>query len=393
MSREQLVAMARRNLAHVKAGTVDQAPDVSRVPAMNYYDPGRWQAEVERIFKRLPLMLAFSSELREPGAYKAMEVVGTPVLLTRGTDGALRAFVNVCSHRGAIVVPEGLGTARRFTCPYHAWSYSQDGDLVGILSREEFGAVDTSCLGLTPLPVAERAGLVFVVLTPGAGVDVDAFLCGYDSLLADFGYQDWHLVSRCQLDGPNWKVAYDGYLDFYHLPILHKDSFGPNTPNRALYDAFGPHQRVTFPNRELLALEDVPDENWDIDLLAGVWTIFPHVSIAPFQAGGRGALVSQLFPADNADRSITIQSYFLDHEPSPEEREKAEAQAAFLERVVREEDYATGLRIQRAVKTGAKTEFLFGRNEGGGQAFHGWVDRVLALDDADLDGAFRSAVS
>ena len=123
-----------------------------------------------------------------------------------------------------------------------------------------------------------------------------------------------------------------------------------------------------------------------------MWTIFPHVSIAPFEAGGRGALVSQLFPADNADRSVTIQSFFLDHEPAPEEREEAEAHAAFLEHVVRDEDYYTGLRIQRAVKTGAKTEFLFGRNEGGGQAFHGWVDRMLALDDAKLYSAFRSAV-
>jgi carnitine monooxygenase subunit len=389
--RRQLVEMARENIAHVRAGTIAPEADVHRVPATNYFDPARWQLEVDRIFKRLPLLLGFTAELRERGAYKALEVAGVPVLLTRAEDGAMRAFVNMCSHRGAIVVEEGLGNARRFSCPYHAWTYDQSGDLVGILNRDDFGAVDTSCLGLTPLPVAERAGLIFVVLTPGAVMDIDASLCGYDALLGHFGFGDWHLIARRTLTGPNWKVAYDGYLDFYHLPILHKNSFGPSFPNRAIYHAWGPHQRVTAPNPKLLTLEATPEESWDTyQLLGGVWTIFPHVSIASFEAGGRGALISQLFPGADADSSLTIQSYFLDHEPDDEERALAEKQADFLEHVVRDEDYYTGSRIQRAVKTGAKTEFLFGRNEGGGHRFHQWVDRMIAADDATFLDLYRA---
>ena len=158
-SQSQLVEMAKRNLAHVKAGSVDQAPDVYRVPATNYYDPERFTLEMERIFKRLPLVLGFSAELREPGSYRAMQVADTPVLLTRAADGKIRAFLNVCSHRGAIVAPEGHGRARRFSCPYHGWSYDNRGALVGITNHDEFGTVDTGCLGLTALPVAERAGI------------------------------------------------------------------------------------------------------------------------------------------------------------------------------------------------------------------------------------------
>ena len=392
MSRDQLVDMAKRNLVHLHAGTIDLAPSIGRVPVTNYYDPTRWQAEVAKIFKRLPLMLAFSCELRAPGSYKAMEVAGVPVLLNRGADGNVRAFVNMCSHRGAIIVPEGHGSARRFTCPYHAWSYNEHGDLVGILDRADFGELDTSCLGLTPLPVAERAGLVFAALTPGASLDIDGFLCGYDDMLAHFGFADWHLISQRTVSGPNWKVAYDGYLDFYHLPILHKNTFGPNYPNRALYDSWGPHQRVTSPNPKLQALEETPEDDWDVRLLmGGVWTIFPHVSIATFEAGGRGALISQLFPGPDPDTSVTVQNYLLDHEPDDDERVLAAQQADFLEMVVRDEDYFTGNRIQRSVKTGAKREFLFGRNEGGGQRFHGWVDRILATDDADLPSLFGAS--
>jgi phenylpropionate dioxygenase-like ring-hydroxylating dioxygenase large terminal subunit len=389
MSRQHLVAMARANLAHVAAGTIPQEPDVFRVPAANYTDPDRFAQEVAQVFRRLPLMLGFTAEVPAPGDYKAMTVAGTPVLLTRGGDGVLHAFVNMCSHRGAVLVEDGTGSARRFTCPYHAWSYDQEGTLVGILSRDDFGEVDTTCLGLTPLAVTERHGLIFVTLTPGAGLDVDRFLCGYGELLAHFGFEAWHVVSQRSIAGPNWKVAYDGYLDLYHLPILHRNTFGPNISNQAIYHAWGPHQRVTSPNPKLEKLLDRPEEDWPIEsLISGVWTIFPHVSIASFEAGGRGALVSQLFPGPQVGTSITIQNYLVEQKPEGEELELALKQADFLEHVVRDEDYATGLKIQLAATTGAKSEFLFGRNEGGGHRFHGWVDRILASDDDALATLF-----
>jgi carnitine monooxygenase subunit len=105
--RDRIVAFARRGMEHAKAGTADLVDDVFRVPISAYIDPARFQVEVDRIFKRLPLMLGLSSELQEPGAYRALDVAGVPVLMTRGNDGALRAFVNQCSHRGAMVVRLG----------------------------------------------------------------------------------------------------------------------------------------------------------------------------------------------------------------------------------------------------------------------------------------------
>jgi len=393
MSKAQLVSMARRNLTHVKAGTVDQAPGVYRVPAANYHDPERWRLEMQRVFARVPLVLGFSAELREAGAYRALWAGDVPVLLTRAADGEIRAFLNVCSHRGAVVVPDGSGRARRFTCPYHAWSYDDRGALVGIYKSEDFGDPDTSCLGLTPLPVAERAGLIFGVLTPGASVDFDAFLCGYDALLAHHRLDECFFVGRQAVDGPNWKVAYDGYLDFYHLPILHRESFGSKIPGDALYDAWGPHQRVSMPNLAYLELEKKSEEEWDVaSLISGVWTIFPHISIADFDAGGKLYMVSQLFPGATADESVTIQNFFATSEPDAERRTQLEGMMKFLEHVVRDEDYFTGNRIQKAVKTGAKSEFMFGRNEGGGQRFHRWVDAILRTEDAQLPKLFAEGI-
>ena len=375
-NRKQFVMMARANLEHVAAGNApSQAADVLRVPVANYLDPQRWQREVD-LFRRLPLMLALGGELRGPNSYKATTVMDIPVLITRDASGEVHAFVNQCSHRGAVVVADGIGTSRRFACPYHNWTYDAEGDLVGITDREFFGDVDAACMGLTPLAVAERAGLIFVVITPGVAMDIDAHLCGYDSVLDYFGFGDWHLVSSREIAGPNWKIAYDGYLDFYHLPYLHRKTFGPDISNRPIYNEWGPHQRVTAPDPSMVKFADTPDSEWDLDwICGGVWTIFPHIS---FAGGSSGGLISQLFPGREPGSSVTVQNYFVAAEMSPEAFAEAKLSADFLEMVVRDEDYFTGLRQQRAMASGAKEFMLFGRNEGGGQRFHQMLDEYLA---------------
>jgi hypothetical protein len=221
-----------------------------------------------------------------------------------------------------------------------------------------------------------------VTLNPSSTLDIDAFLAGYDKCLEHFGFDKWHYFSSRVVEGPNWKIAYDGYMDFYHLPILHKNTFGPDMFSQAMYHAWGPHQRVSTPNA---ALADVPESEWsDAALMAGVWTIFPHVSIAGFDGGGRGVMISQLFPGESAQRSYTIQNYLMEKEPDEEQTKKAHEQFALLEHVVRDEDYATGLKQQRALATGAKPYVMFGRNEGGGQRFHRFVDELIEVEDDAL---------
>lgn len=380
-----MVEAAKRIIAHTKAGTVPLADGVVQVPAANYLDADRWRLEIDRIFRRLPLVLGFSRELREPHSYSSVEVLGVPVLLVRGGDGVLRSFVNTCSHRGAVVMPPGIGEARRFTCPYHAWSYDDTGALVGVLDRAEFGEFDTSCHGLTPLPVAERAGLVLGGIVPGRDLDIDRFLCGYDEMLQHLGLADCTVVGRQTVPGPNWKLCYDGYLDFYHLPVLHKQTFGPDFPNRIISDAWGPHQRNTSPDPRLLKLEQLLEADWPVRKIdGGIWTVFPHVSIASFMAGGRIYLVSQLLPGATPDSSVTVQHFLVEGELDDARREMVRQQMDFLLHVVRDEDYATCDGIQRGLRTGAKQHVLFGRNEEPCQRFHAWVDALVAADDEEL---------
>ena len=393
MSRSDLIAMARHNMGHTKAGTIDQAPTIHGIPAKDYFDAERWQKEMDGVFRRMPLMLAMTCELRQPGDYKAMDAAGVPVLISRGRDGVARAFLNSCSHRGAQIMEEGKGNTHRFTCPYHAWTYSTEGELKGVFAKEQFGELDFSCHGLPELPLYERSGLIWVVLSTEEKVDFDAFMAGYDGVLAEFGFEDWTFFQSRRLEGPNWKVAYDGYLDLYHLPILHKETFGSNMPHQALYYSWGPHQRVSSPSPDLLDIEQKPEAEWPQDmLLQGVFTIFPHISIASFDGGGgRGVMLSQLFPGDTPLSSYTVQNYVLEKAPTAEQEVAADAQFKFLETVVRDEDYSTGLKLQRALASGLRKELMFGRNEVGGQRFHGWVDRLIEADDAELPKLFENA--
>jgi len=396
MSRDELISMTRNLVEHGAADTMEYADEVVRIPASAYIDPDLYEREKKEIFRRLPLMVAPSCELPNPGDFKAMEICGVPLLLTRQKDGSVVALLNMCAHRGNPVA-SGSGNASRFTCGYHGWTFKNDGALVGIASPQDFGAIDKAAHCLTRFPVYEKAGLIWATLDPDSKLDIADYLCGYDDLLTAFGFDDWHLFSKRTLAGPNWKTAYDGYLDFYHLPVLHKDTFGADFYNRANYFAWGPHQRLSTPSKfaikvsadddQELDLTQVADEDLPYEVLVqGVWTIFPHISIASFYGGGlRGALISQLFPGETVGESFTTQYYVMEHEPKDEDAIKAaHEQFDFLEIVVRDEDYATGKRQHEALQSGLMKEVLFGRNERGGQVFHQWVEKLTNASDADL---------
>lgn len=394
MTREQLVSIARRSLEHRAAGTQDRAESVVEIPANSYLDADRWRSELQLVFGRLPLVVAASCELREPHSYVSGEIAGTPFLVTRDTDGQLGAFFNVCSHRGAIVEASGSGTSRRHTCSYHGWTYDSSGALVGVPDAGDFGDIDRPCLSLTPLPCAERAGLVWISTSQEPGIDFDTYLCGYGEVLEHLDLANCYPVGRQEVPGPNWKIAYDGYLDFYHLPVLHRESFGPQMSTKAMYDAWGPHQKVTSPELGNEQLIDVPESDWPTDqLVNGVFTVFPNVSIAKFDTAGTLWMVSLLSPGEAPGESTTVQLFLRTSEPGDAQLEVTRRHMAFARHVVEDEDYWMGRRVQRALASGAKQAVLFGRNEGGGQQFHAFVDRLLATRDDELSLLFEDMVA
>ncbi len=120
--------VAGRLLTHLDEDTTDSLDGTFAVAIDNYLDPRRSEArEVDVLFRSSPVVAALTAHLPNPGSYRAIDIAGVPVLTVRQGDGGVRAFINACRHRGALVVADGCGQARRFTCPYHAWSYDDEG--------------------------------------------------------------------------------------------------------------------------------------------------------------------------------------------------------------------------------------------------------------------------
>lgn len=367
---------------YVENNRTDQAADVMTVPASAYTDPGIWAREMDLIFGRLPILAALSVELPNPGDYKAADISGKPILITRLKDGSIRAMLNVCSHRSMLVAQEGRGNCSRFSCPYHGWTFGNDGRLVGVADPHKFGDFDKSENGLTQLPVHERGGLIFVVMTPGLEVDFDAFLGGMIEDIERLNFQDWHYCGNREIFGANWKVAYDGYLEGYHFAAAHPTTINLITfCNVMHFEGYGPHLLIGFPNLNVATLKDVPHEElWkrESNGFDFIRTFFPNVSIfvAP-----ELTQIAQLIPGPTPAENRTV-LHFLTRQPPANEEEKAKTEGAidWLSGVVDREDYQVGLKVQRGLNSGAHKNVVFGKNERGNQYFHKWVAWYLAND-------------
>ena len=350
-------------------------------PVANYLDPALFEAEKALIFRSVPLPLALSCELVGKNSWKAIDVAGTPVVITRDAAGQVHAMLNVCRHRGAQVCAPGLGTSRTLTCPYHAWSYRMDGQLAGIYGASTFGDFDAGERGLVQLPVEERHGLVFVCLTPGLPMDLDGWLADVAPVLDSLRLAECSHFSTRMMPGPNWKVAVEGYLEGYHFASLHTDTvFRTNLSNTAAWDSFGHHQRNAFALRPVADLGDTPREQWDPATLAGpiVW-LFPGFAIA----GGWRDRIAVAFPLPGATptESMTEQR-ILTRTPVTDDRERHEAEFArdWFYDVTYGEDYLTGYGVQQGIPALADKTMIFGRNEPGVQHLHRSINAVMAAN-------------
>ncbi|HBC54942.1 MAG TPA: hypothetical protein DCZ06_11815, partial [Alphaproteobacteria bacterium] len=240
MEKAMQIELSERLLAYNAQGTQALAEAPFRNDVSAYTDRARLAREQELLFRQTPLFMGISRQIPKPGDYLTNHLTGVPILVIRGDDGEAKAFLNVCRHRGAKLL-EGCGKGkRRFSCPYHGWTYDTSGALVNILEEKKFGSVDKATLGLTPLPVEEKYGLIFVRPTPGEPVDIDKQLGGLAPEMAAFGFDSYvHYRTTEMSYNFNWKIVQDTFLETYHLPVLHKTTVSPLVDERvSTFDAY-----------------------------------------------------------------------------------------------------------------------------------------------------------
>ena len=340
MDREALErSLARRLLDHLENKTTDLADDVLELPT-DVYLGAHHDKEVEVLFLGQPLVLCLSGALPGPETYRTVDICGTPVLLVRDADGRVRSFANVCRHRG-VRVADGAGPVKKFTCPFHAWTYNLDGSLFRVPVSEAFEGMCFERKGLVELPVTEGYGLIVGRLRPGAGVDIDEFLgpeLAGELAMLDFASWAPHGETHEHEVAANWKVTLDTFRENYHFNFLHRKTL-------AKY-AYG--GVLTFDARHI-----------------ELWQILP---VAP-------------------DRSSVIHTAYLRPGLSDAERAKAVDMAPWIcETVVDGEDFWVAARTEPGVRTGLLETVVFGRNEPAPQHLHRGFAAALSAADAAAAG-------
>jgi choline monooxygenase len=196
----------------------------STIPSPWYFDPRIARLENERVFAHTWQVAGRVDQVRERGEFFTVELGEEPIVVARGEDGVLRGFYNVCRHHAAAVVTEAQGCAKQFRCPYHGWTYGNDGALKGMVEFEGVCDFERAKNGLVPVAVDTWENFVFVNLDGAAGSLKD-FLANVPELVAPLQLMEKlnFFDRRVYTLNCNWKVYVDNYLDGgYHVPHAHK---------------------------------------------------------------------------------------------------------------------------------------------------------------------------
>jgi carnitine monooxygenase subunit len=393
IDRTELIDITRRALKIAMDKTTDMAPAERRQPALSYTSQERFRRERE-VVAGSPQLVGYSAELPTAGSFCTKTVMDIPVLLTRGDDGAVRAFQNVCSHRQAPVA-RGCGTAERFVCPFHAWTYDAQGTYVGGPGRAGFPALTADDKNLTELPAADSSGFLWVGLQPGGGpLDIDGYLGTLGPELASWGIGTWTPLGEKVLDSPiDWKLALDTFGENYHFATVHPDTFAlVAKSNCALFDSYGPHYRLVFPLRHITDLADKPEDEWEpLHNLVVIYGLFPNIVLSVTVANGE---VIRIYPGTGPGHSVT---YHQNASPLDLADEETRAGVVsifdYAHATIRDEDYLLAVEVQKNMASGTRPELVFGRNEPGLHHRHDAIDAALgeSVDDG-LRGGIDHAV-
>ena len=357
--------LTREEFVEVR-GKYDETPVRSHsIDTRCYLDPKFLRIEREQIFHRSWQFLCHEEKLREPGSYVSLDVEGQPVLAIRNSHGELRAFYNVCKHRGHELI-FGEGKTRKLTCPYHAWTYNLDGVLIVAPRSEHIENFDTGEICLEPVQIETFCHLVFVNLDPDAAPLAE--LTGeLGNEIMSFAPDLAKLTFSTRLTyniKANWKSVVDNFLECYHCPVAHKgfssmidmDTYKVQT--HGIYSSHMAKARAGANNAYNIEGATVDDH--------AVWFLWPNMTLMRYP--GRGNfMVWRFYPVSETETYEEFDFFFETAEPNESEKEAL----AFIDDVLQAEDIGLVESVQRGMSTPA---FNSGRYmvdvEGSGMSEH-----------------------
>lgn len=361
-----------------------RAPASMRNPAAAYADPARFEQELDVLFRSRPQYVGLTGDCAAPGDFLTRRLGGVPVMVVRQQDGTLRALVNACRHRASLLATDAAGHCEnnRIVCPYHGWTYTADGRLLGRPGAWDGFDDLGSDLDLHPLAVAEKYGMIFVHPRSNEPFDVDSVLCGAESELADYGLESFvHVETRQRTWKMNWKLVLDTFTESYHIRFLHRNTIAPFFLCDTIVDTFGPHPRaIGLRNEVVEQLTTKPRDEW---------RILPYATAQYFLVPN-GLLVYQLDHVEtwrieplSVDEVKLSTSLYAPQVPATDKaRNYWKKNLDVLLDVTGGEDFPMMEEIQRNLASGALPEVVYGRIEPALVHLHASINAALEAAQA-----------
>ncbi len=357
------------------AATVDLAA-ASTLPARWYTEPRFLEQEKERIFYKTWQPVGRVDQVRRPGDFFACEVVGRPVVVTRGLDEQLRAFYNVCPHRAGPVAL-GQGNRKSLQCKYHGWTYTLEGRLMNAPEFEGVKNWRKEDVCLHSIQVEAWGPWVFVNLDPEAKPMNEIYGGIYDEIVGKgFNIDEMSLIERRDyLIDCNWKVYVDNYLEGYHLPIAHPGLFRELDYDSYEVETFRYYSKQYAPIRPVKEGE-IRDRRYirtDAEAEALYYWIFPNVMLNVYLDN---TSINIIIPVGH-DKTLTIFEWYFQQPGTGEGWASMQEIIAFSDQI-QQEDIEICTNVQKGLQSGAYQQGRFSaKRENGVHHFQSLVNEFL----------------
>ncbi|WFL76752.1 aromatic ring-hydroxylating dioxygenase subunit alpha [Altererythrobacter arenosus] len=360
---------------NIARGESRSSSEIAYVPTSVYTDPEHFQREKAALFDRMPQVLCASALLPEPGMAVPHDATGRPLLITRDAEGQVHVFLNVCQHRGTrLVEGDEVQCTKRLVCPYHAWTYRLDGELLALPRPDTFPGMDKADYGLVELPSREAGGLIW--FSPVA----DADFAHADTLGEDFtafGMAESYMFRRkLHTVKGNWKLIMDAFLESYHVLRLHAKTIAPYFKDGITSgDQIGPHQRAAVGRLEEMEGVNLQDMAQLRRVVTFAYQLLPATIIVP---SPDYVNVMVLMPQAH-DLTLVEDFMLIPEKPATDKaRDHWERSWALLDGgVFASEDFRAAELGQQGLETGAIDRLTIGTLEGGISRFNEIVEEAL----------------
>ncbi|UXX83772.1 aromatic ring-hydroxylating oxygenase subunit alpha [Roseovarius pelagicus] len=366
--------LSQSDYDHISQGYSADSGSSQSLRAEAYTDQKWFDADLRAVLARNWQWVCHVEALREPGSYFTAQIAGQPVAIVRDREGVLRAFYNVCKHRAHELL-SGRGTTSRIMCPYHAWVYKLDGQLVRAPETEHLTDFDPKEICLDAVQVEEFCGFIYVNLDPNAvslaeqsgdlETEIRHWAPDIDQLT--FGRRLTYDIKS------NWKNVVDNFLECYHCPTAHKDFcdlVDMDTYKVTTYGIYSSH---------MAEAGNTPNSAYDVSNATvkthAVWWLWPTTCLMRYP-GRSSIIVLNVIPM-GPDRTLETYDFYLETpDPDPMEQDAMR----YIDEVLQVEDIGLVESVQRGMNTPAFTQGRIvndpsgsGKSEHAVHHFHGLI--------------------